>query len=388
MRLTLVISSLQRGGAERIISVLAGAWVEACHDVSLITFDDSEAPSYPIDQRVSLDSLHIPKGAARNPLHALYRNAQRVRLLRRLIRRSKPDVVISFLDFTNIVTLLATRRFAIPVVISERANPAYDELKTLWKVLRRWTYPLADALVCQTTPMVEQIQNRIKVAGYAIPNPVTLPAPMAGGGRVRGEASSRTILAMGRLVPQKGFDLLLQAFAKIADRHPHWSIKVLGQGPLREQLQTQAASLGLQERVTFVGAVSDPFQYLRTADLFVFSSRFEGFGNALAEAMACGLASISFDCPAGPSEIIRDGIDGVLVPREDVAGLAAAMDRLMSDANARENLARRAPEVLIRFSIDRILGLWDQVFDEIVPARRRNRLGSRADDTTQPGASA
>jgi len=175
---------------------------------------------------------------------------------------------------------------------------------------------------------------------------------------------------MGRLVPQKGFDLLLEAFSRIADRYPEWSVKVLGKGPLQGQLEAQAESLGLKSRVTFAGVVSDPFPILRAADLFVFSSRFEGFGNALAEAMACGLPVISFDCPSGPADIIRDGMDGILVLAENVAGLAGAMDRLMGNAAERERLARRAPEVLARFSLESVLALWEQVFDYVLPSQK------------------
>src|SRR6476660_3895591 len=348
MTLTLVLSSLERGGAERIISVLAGAWAQRGDEVTLITFDDREPPAYPVHPRVELKSLRVPNELAGNPVRALFRNVRRIQLLRQMIRESAPDVVLSFLDFPNIITLLATRGWHVPVIVSERANPAYDDLKGVWRVLRRRTYPRAAALVCQTRAMVDQLQKEIRIRGYAIPNPVE-PPPTGHAAPSKSGINAQTIIAMGRLVPQKGFDLLLEAFARIAGRHPDWSIKVLGKGPLKEQLEAQAESLGLKNRVSFVGAVSDPFPALRAADLFVFPSRFEGFGNALVEAMACALPVISFDCPAGPSDIIRHGVDGVLVPPEDVAGLATAMGRLMNDAAERDRLARRAPEVLTRF---------------------------------------
>jgi glycosyltransferase involved in cell wall biosynthesis len=336
----------------------------------LITFDDKEPPAYPLHPSIERKSLRVPNELAGNLMRALVRNVRRIRRLRRMLRESAPDVVLSFLDFPNIVTLLAARSLGVPVVVSERANPAYDDLKPIWRVLRRRTYPRSAALVCQTRAMVDQLQKEINVKGYAIPNPVEQP-PMGHAVPSESGANAQTIIAMGRLVPQKGFDLLLEAFARIAGRHPEWSIKVLGKGPLKAQLEAQAESLGLKNRVSFVGVVADPFPMLREAGLFVFSSRFEGFGNALVEAMACGLPVISFDCPAGPSDIIRPGVDGLLVPPEDVNALANAMDHLLTDAAERERLARRAPEVLERFSLERILAMWHELLAEFQPAAKK-----------------
>lgn len=368
MRLTLVISSLDQGGAERIISVLAGAWTEQGRQVTLIIFDGKEERSYPLHSAVTLQSLGIPNLAAKNPLSAIVRNIRRVLHLRRSIRASQPDLVISFLDFPNILTLLATRGLAVPVIISERANPQFADLKPIWIRLQQKLYPLAAALVCQTSAIVAQLQQSIQVRGYAIPNPVELPDTWNANMLRGGNDGSRALIAMGRLVPQKGFDLLLKAFALIAARHPAWSLKILGKGALKNQLEAQAESLGLKDRVSFLGALADPFPILRSADLFVFSSRFEGFGNALTEAMACGLPAISFDCPAGPSDIIRHGVDGLLVPPEDVSAFAEAMDRLMSDSAEREKLAAHAPDVLQRFSLDRVLAMWESVFADVLPA--------------------
>jgi GalNAc-alpha-(1->4)-GalNAc-alpha-(1->3)-diNAcBac-PP-undecaprenol alpha-1,4-N-acetyl-D-galactosaminyltransferase len=183
------------------------------------------------------------------------------------------------------------------------------------------------------------------------------------------DETGHLIVGMGRLVEQKGFDLLVEAFSRVAARHSNWSLKILGDGPLRDQLEAQVQRLDLTGRVGFTGALADPFIVLRAADLFVFSSRYEGFGNALCEAMACGLPAISFDCPSGPSEIIRSGVDGVLVPSEDVTELAAAMNHLMADSQERLRLAARAPEVVTRFGIDRILGLWEQIFSDLLTRR-------------------
>jgi glycosyltransferase involved in cell wall biosynthesis len=172
---------------------------------------------------------------------------------------------------------------------------------------------------------------------------------------------------MGRLVPQKGFDRLLEAFASIARERPGWSLTIHGEGPQRLPLTERTESLGLAGQVRFPGVTDDPAAALADADLFVLSSRWEGFPTVLGEAMALGRPVVAFDCPSGPADLIRDGLDGVLVPRDDIAALASAMASLIDDPTRRAALAARAPEVLERFGLTAILARWDELFAEVRP---------------------
>src|SRR5262249_25449025 len=153
----------------------------------------------------------------------------------------------------------------------------------------------------------------------------------------------------GRLVPSKGFDVLIDSFSRIAARHQEWNLVIAGKGPEQTALDAQVRRLGLGGRVKLAGWFADPSEALGSAGLFVMSSRYEGFPNALLEAMAAGLPVISFDCDSGPSEIIRDNVDGVLVPAGDVALLERAMERLMSDETERRRLGECARDVVRRF---------------------------------------
>lgn len=367
MRLALVISSLERGGAEKIISILANAWAEQGRIVTVITLDQFGAPAYSLHESVQLCRLAFPPGKSKHSLQAVVKNFRKLRMLRNAIRNSMADITLSFIDTTNIVTLLATRGLHIPVIVSERANPELDNIGQIWRILRQITYPLSRALVLQTNASAASLRGRFKVRVCTIPNPVEFGGKGQKETQISSTPASCNVVAMGRLVPQKGFDLLLKAFAHISQHHPQWSLKIVGGGPLRAELENQSEILGIRDRVHFLGPVSDPFPIFHSADLFVLSSRFEGFPNALCEAMACGLPVISFDCPWGPSEIIRDGVDGLLVPREDVPALATALDRLMSDAQERGRLASRAPEIGMRFGKERILAMWDNLFKELLP---------------------
>ncbi|HEU4414815.1 MAG TPA: glycosyltransferase family 4 protein [Candidatus Angelobacter sp.] len=375
MRLTLVIASLGRGGAERTASILAGAWAEQGHHITLITLVQDDVPAFPLHPSVVLRQLRVRGGVAKNIVHSVMRQLRTVRVLRAAIREAAPDFIVSFMDIPNVLTLLAARGLAAPVIITEHVHPAHYRIGWHWEMLRRLTYHRAAALVCVSRPLLDWFQRKIRVRGYVVPNPVTVgPPPAATVLKQNGSRSLHVMVGMGRLVEQKGFDLLLEAFSRIADRHRDWSLKIMGDGPLRDQLETQKRNLNLNGRVEFTGGLPDPFPVLRSADLFVFPSRFEGFGNALCEAMACGLPVISFDCPSGPSDIVRPGVDGLLIPAEDVAALAAAMDRLMTNGQERAAMAARAPEIISRFGVRQVLDMWEKLFNEVqVESNMRTR---------------
>jgi glycosyltransferase involved in cell wall biosynthesis len=169
------------------------------------------------------------------------------------------------------------------------------------------------------------------------------------------------IVGVGRLSREKGFDLLIRAFACIAPWYPDWSLQILGEGPQRAELEDLADSLGVRDNVHLPGWVERPEPALLDAGVFALPSRYEGFPNALLEAMACGLPCVAAACDSGPAEIIRDGVDGLLVPPENVDAMADALKQLVSDDAQRMRLGRRAVEVTSRFSRDAFFTQWDAV---------------------------
>jgi GalNAc-alpha-(1->4)-GalNAc-alpha-(1->3)-diNAcBac-PP-undecaprenol alpha-1,4-N-acetyl-D-galactosaminyltransferase len=368
VRLTLVISSLFSGGAEVALSLMANYWAHEGRQITLLTFDDgSTPPFYKLDPRIK----HQPLGLARdssNTLVAVRNNLRRVRRLRSAIRRSRPQCVISLMDQVNVLTLLATRGIPVPVIVMEQNNPALYPIGRPWALLRNRLYPKADRVVVLTERMIHCFPPQIRARWCVIPNPVSLPA-------ARDDSPAEkllerpALLAVGRLTEQKGFDLLLDAFAQLGERHADWTLTILGDGPLRRELECQRQRLNLTGRVRFLGRVPNPSDFMRQADVFVLSSRYEGFPMALCEAMSCGVAVVAADCLTGPREIIRDGVDGLLVPTGDAAALASALSRLMSDEGLRSLLGNRARAITERFDVKKVMGMWEELLGLVIRER-------------------
>jgi glycosyltransferase involved in cell wall biosynthesis len=360
LRVTFVIFSLGAGGAERVISIMASYWAARDWPVTLLTIvDGREPPFYSLHPAVRVRHLGVAAESS-NPLKRVVGAVQRIVALRPALVRDRPDLVVSFMDRTNILTLLASRRLNVPVVVAERCDPRHNPIGHAGSFARRLLYRHASRVVVQTDQARGYFPPAIRRRTAVIPNPVLDGCPCAPPlGRASG---ARRLIAMGRLTEQKGFDLLIRAFALLATRHSQWSLTIWGEGPCRAELEALRDELGLRASVCLPGRTKDPRQRMCEADLFVLSSRYEGFPNVLCEAMAAGLAVVSFDCPSGPADIVRDGVDGLLVPPGDIAALASALDRLMTDDQERQRLADRATEVVARFGLDRVMGMWQEVF--------------------------
>ncbi|MGF1543908.1 MAG: glycosyltransferase family 4 protein [Parvularculaceae bacterium] len=358
------LPALQAGGSERVVTAIANEWAKRGRRPIIVTYDKERTPPYyPLDERVRLIQLDLPPDN-RSLFRALARTRRRTTSLRSVIRDEAPDVVISFLTKTNVVAVLAAMGSDCPVIVSERNNPAIQRPNALWRAARRFSYPRAFAFVTMTQGAADTLPAVMKPRARVIPNPAVLP------GEINRVDGGKRLVAAGRLVEQKGFDMLLDAFADAAKDCEGWTLTVYGEGNGRAAFEAQRKALGLEDRVSFPGVSRGPAAWTAEADLFVFSSRYEGWGVVIIEAMAAGLPVVSFDCDFGPGEIIDHGENGVLVPPGDVKALAGALKELMLDPERRNRLGARAREDVRRnYAVETIAEQWGELADE---AARRN----------------
>lgn len=316
-------------------------------------------PFYALDSRVALLCLG-PPSTPPGRIAGARETVRRYRALRTELRVARPDLVISFLTRTNVLAALAARRLTIPVIVSERNNPQYQTVGAVWRWLRKTSYRRANALVTMTSGARRYFHPATGRIDRVIPNHAFVEGPIA-----CRSPSGRHLVAVGRFVEQKGFDLLLEAFARVAARFPDWHLTIWGDGPLRPMLVNLRHALQLDHRVTMPGVTSHPGGWVAGADLFVLSSRYEGWGLVVGEAMAGGIPVVSFDCPWGPGEMIDDGVSGLLVPAGDVGALAAALTRTMSDPDFRERLGGAGRRAVQAFTPERILAQWDDLIAQV-----------------------
>jgi len=363
MKIALIISSLGAGGSEKVLSMMANYWAERGDEVAVVTIASSELDFFTLHAGVRRIALGLTSEST-SVLGGIYHNVRRLRRLRREIKDIGPEGVISFVDKTNILTVLATIGLGLRVVISERTDPSIQTIGWFWQELRKFVYPRASAIVVQSEAVLKWARRNLRNCHvFRIPNPVAdCFVSKSRQGRVpEAPEGARTIACLGRLGHEKGFDLLLESFALCCDGNPDWRLVIYGEGSERKHLEQMAHELKIEDKVLLPGQIQNPRQVLEEVDLFVLPSRFEGFPNALLEAMSYGLPVISFDCPSGPREIIRNNKDGILVAPGDVRLLASAMKRLMNDSNERKRLGESARTVRERFSMENIMKMWEEV---------------------------
>lgn len=381
MKVLFFIYALNGGGAERVTSTLASHWVSKGWEVSVVSLVASGSDAYELDpgvRRVILD-LGAESG---NIFAAIAHNLRRARALREVILQVKPDIAIAMESRANILLPLAARGMRdLRIIGSERTYPPRSPLGSIWQHLRQKTYGKLDAVVALTRECADWLKQHTNATRVpVIPNPagwplaahvpVVDPAAFCRPGR-------KIVLAAGRLIREKNIGAMITAFAAASRRNDDWDLIIAGDGALRTALERQVNEAGLDGRVMFTGRVGNLGDWYRHANLYAMTSEYEGFPNTLAEAMAHGVPAIAFDCETGPRDIIRQGVDGFLVPPGDLAGLQHAMEKMMSDDGLREAFAQRAVEARERFSLIKISSLWEELFDECA-CKNRGVIASTA----------
>lgn len=356
IRILFVLPSMRGGGAERVIATLLNH-MDLERFEPILCLLQKEGPY--------LDEL-------RDAVQIIDLQAPRVRYavkkLMDLIRFVKPDIVFSTLGHLNLA--ISMFRFLLPrriLFIARESNTVSLQNKSekyafLYDALYRMFYNGFDLIVAQSSYMKQDLVDNFKMPSEKIRviyNPVDIRAIQEK--IVRDAAPPKTaslnLLAVGRYSEQKGFDLLLKSLSLVqTDVH----LKILGDGPLRDALQQQVKTLGLESRVSLLGFQKNPYQYMAEADYLILSSRYEGFPNVVLEAHVCGLPTIVFGCPGGTSEIVLDNVNGIVVECQNVEALASVIDR-----RPRFDPGELFASVASRFDAGRIVREYEQTFTEL-----------------------
>lgn len=351
------------GGVERMSLSLINEMVRRGHTVELVSLDTPGALAfYPISSNVLWTKIGIGDPSRRANL---YQRIQRLLKMRQVIKRFNPDVCIGFQHGAFLTIRIAAIGTGTPVIAAERNAP--DRFKYLKGSKRRifefQTFKFAKILTVQLNEYIERYPRYLQDKIAVIPNPVNIPEHRCD--PIGLPNARKIILCVARLSYQKNQSVLIQAFSKLAKRFPEWDVEFLGEGEDRSFLVEEARLLGLAERVRFLGAKDDVASQYLAAQIFCLPSRWEGFPNALAEAMSFGLPSIGFQECAGTNSLITNNITGLLAIESTPESLANALAFLMQEPQARVSIGSAAREYVSHFSPQMIYDEWDRLFKSL-----------------------
>ena len=329
MKIAFVIANLNGGGSERAVSNLSLVMKDE-HDVSIILFD-AEKRVYPNGGRII--DLKLPHSAS--VLGKIINILKRRSALKKLFKEHQFDAVFTFMESAGFPSAMATKE----TIVSVHENP--DKMSKMYKVFYPYLYPKTKKVVACSKAMEERLIDLYDLRNSTtIYNSVDIDLAIEKSKESINEPRPY-ILSVGRLVNVKGFDLLIEAYAKSKAKE-NFDLLICGEGEIRHELQSLINKLGLTDKVILKGNVDNPFAYYANAEYYVLSSRNEGFPNILIEALACSCPCISFDCKTGPNEIIKNGENGLLVEAENVKSLTQAIDTLYEDKDLRERFKKNA----------------------------------------------
>ncbi len=340
-------SGLRGGGQERALTSLANYYAAMECNVSVINLFQTEQ-FYNLDNRIKIMWPSVERSKHNRLVYAMLI----IPYLRKTIKRSRPDVLLSYGEWFNPFVIIATRALGIPLFLLDRMGPEM-KMDPLITVSRKMLYRFATGVIVQTVTAAKLLKKKTSSKNiFVIPNPLN-PVDV---GNLYGKDQ---IVSLGRLSPEKGHIVLIRAFSLV--RHRNWTLHIIGDGPEKERLKKEASELGLTDRVIFYGHVKDFRNILGESDIFVLPSFYEGFPNALIEAMSVPLSCISSNCVAGPSEIISSGENGILVEPGDHMALAEAINNLIENPDLRKKLASEAYKVREKLAFDRVAKQYSDI---------------------------
>jgi len=334
------------GGAERQIVMLANELLKRGHSVTLIALAEYNN-KFQLDSDVKLVNL------AEKTQDGIF---SRFIKFKRAIKSIKPDLIINFWFQSSYFSVFLPKKYRGKIIYAERGDPGDSEYDGLLGIIRKFAFKRINGFVFQSNGAKDYFNDKVKEKSVVIPNSVSIPY---------GKYSlplnrEKRIVTMGRLHPQKNHKLLIDAFSKISDSFPEFTLEIYGDGELHDELLQQVNKLGLNDRVFLFPSTKDIFEKIRTASLFVLTSDYEGMPNALMEAMALGLPCISTDCrPGGAKDLIEDGKNGIIVPVRDVENLSLKMEYLLKNPIIAEEMATNAQAISITHTSDKVFDDWD-----------------------------
>lgn len=363
MNITFLTASLGSGGAERVVSLLSNSMLEMGHQVEIICliYDDVY---YQMKPEVKLTMA--PRVCPGNLIKRLF-------WLRHYLLKEKPDVVIPFTEGVYCFTIAALLGTGIPIIASERLDPAVMSLPR--KILKRLLLPYADWLVVQTESIKAYFPKSIQKKTSVIYNPVreevfdnpnmdSLVQSSNAASSVESSKQNR-IISVARLYPQKNQKMMIEAFAKIADEFPDWQLVIFGEGPLRAELESLVSSFKLDGRVLLPGRTEHVIEELRKSKIFCLSSDYEGMSNSMIEAICVGLPIIMTKV-SGTEELITNGENGFVVEVGDVEGLTDSIHILIKNEALRISMGYVSLNESYKFSLNEIKEQWCRLIIKII----------------------